>query len=49
MIQVTEADKDKMVVLLTHGLKESEAARSALDVELEKERNVVCLTPFKLF
>ncbi|KAJ0702962.1 putative GTD-binding domain-containing protein [Helianthus annuus] len=39
MIPVNEADKDKMIVILTRELEESEAARSALYVELEKERN----------
>ncbi|MFS7960988.1 hypothetical protein Hanom_Chr08g00709531 [Helianthus anomalus] len=49
MTLVIEADKDKMVVLLMRGLKESEAAQSALYVELEKERNMIYLTLFKLF
>lgn len=39
MIPDNEADKDKVIVLLTRELEESEAARSALYVELEKERN----------
>ncbi|KAI3775956.1 hypothetical protein L1987_45716 [Smallanthus sonchifolius] len=38
-IPVNEADKDKMIVLLTQELEESQAARAALYVELEKERN----------
>ncbi|KAF5765490.1 putative GTD-binding domain-containing protein [Helianthus annuus] len=38
-IPVNEADKDKMIVLLTRELEESKAARAALYVELEKERN----------
>ncbi|KAL8201705.1 hypothetical protein R6Q57_010852 [Mikania cordata] len=39
MIPDNEADKDKMIVLLTQELEESQAGRSALYVELEKERN----------
>ncbi|KAI3704251.1 hypothetical protein L1987_74467 [Smallanthus sonchifolius] len=36
---VNEGDKDKIIVLLTRELEESQAARAALYVELEKERN----------
>ncbi|KAK9049171.1 hypothetical protein SSX86_031864 [Deinandra increscens subsp. villosa] len=39
MIPDNEADKDKMIVLLTRELEESQAVRSALYGELEKERN----------
>ncbi|KAK1411157.1 hypothetical protein QVD17_37702 [Tagetes erecta] len=39
MIPVNEADKDKMIVFLTRELEESQAAGTALYVELEKERN----------
>ncbi|KAI3798161.1 hypothetical protein L1987_33430 [Smallanthus sonchifolius] len=39
MIPDNEADKDKMIVFLTRELEESQTARSALYVELEKERN----------
>lgn len=38
-IPANEADKDKMIVALTRELQESQAARAALYVELEKERN----------
>lgn len=38
-IPVNEADKDEMIVLLTQDLEESQAARAALYVELDKERS----------
>ncbi|XP_076884222.1 uncharacterized protein LOC143533267 [Bidens hawaiensis] len=39
MIPVNEADKDKVIIQLTRELEESQAARAALYIELEKEQN----------
>ncbi|XP_076913184.1 uncharacterized protein LOC143571718 [Bidens hawaiensis] len=39
MIPVNEADKDKVIIQLTRELEESQTARAALYIELEKEQN----------